>query len=187
MVDPCLFARKREPSSWVSLRAAEGEDTGLGEQGRGAARGGWRREETVQELSITCEEAPDPESIQLVHNTIYQYNGSVMKSDYQPLTLLLRDTGGVVVGGLLGQTEWGWLYVKTLAIREEWRNRGCGTRLLAMAETEARARGCHDAYLDTFSFQARPFYERLGYQVFGVLENFTEHTRYFMRKKLEER
>jgi GNAT superfamily N-acetyltransferase len=138
----------------------------------------------MDELVIALEQKPDANSIEQVNEIIYQYNCSVMKSDYQPLTLLLRNAEAEVVGGLVAQTEWGWLFVKTLAVQEGWRGRGYGTKLLAMAEAEARARGCHDAYLDTFSFQARPFYERLGYRVFGLLENFTEHTRYFMRKKL---
>jgi GNAT superfamily N-acetyltransferase len=146
-----------------------------------------RRRATVDELVIAVEEKPDANSVEQVREIIYQYNSSVMKSDYQPLTILLRNAQGEVVGGLLAQTEWGWLFVKTLAIEDGRRGRGYGTKLLAMAEEEARARGCHDAYLDTFSFQARPFYERRGYRVFGELENFTAHTRYFMRKELEER
>src|SRR5437763_1043166 len=139
----------------------------------------------MQELSITLEENPDAAAASLVRTMIYQHNRSVGKSDYQPLTLLLRNAAGEVVGGLLGKTEWGWLHVDTLAIQERWRSQGYGTKLLAMAEAEGRARGCHDVYLDTFSFQARPFYEKRGYEVFGVLENFTKHTRYFLRKKLD--
>jgi GNAT superfamily N-acetyltransferase len=135
-------------------------------------------------LSMQVAERTDPESIQTVENIINQYNGSVMKSDYRPLAILLKDAKGEVVGGLLGKTEWGWLYVATLAIQEPYRSQGYGTKLLELAEQEAAARGCHDVFLDTFSFQARPFYERQGYTVFGVLENFTEHTKYFMRKRL---
>lgn len=141
----------------------------------------------MEELSIVIEDKGDAESARLVEDIINDYNCSVMKSDYRPLTLLLRNAAGEVVGGLLGQTEWGWLLVKTLAVQETWRGQGYGTKLLAMAEAEARARGCHDVYLDTFSFQARPFYERRGYEVFGVLEDFSEHTRYFLRKKLDAR
>jgi GNAT superfamily N-acetyltransferase len=138
----------------------------------------------AEELAISLEEGAEPESARVVANIIYDYNRSVARSDYRPLTLLLKDTEGRVVGGLLGKTEWGWLHVGTLAIQEEYRGRGYGTKLLARAEREALARGCHDAYLDTFSFQARPFYEKLGYEVFGVLENFAEHTRFFLRKRL---
>jgi hypothetical protein len=53
------------------------------------------------------------------------------------------------------------------------------------AELYAVERGCTDAFLDTFSFQARPFYEKLGYHVFGTLENYpTGHQHYFMTKQL---
>jgi GNAT superfamily N-acetyltransferase len=138
----------------------------------------------MEELVISNEEAADATRRELVANIIYDYNRSVARSDYRPLTLLLKDTEGRVVGGLLGKTEWGWLHVGTLAIREEYRNQGYGTKLLALAEQEAVERGCHDVFLDTFSFQAPWFYEKRGYAVFGVLENFTEHTRYFLRKRL---
>ncbi len=139
----------------------------------------------MADLAISIEESADPGDIRRLDDIINQYNLSVMKSDYRPLTILLRNPHGEVVGGLHGKTEWGWLYVETLAIREEYRSGGYGTKLLEMAEQEALARGCHGVFLDTFSFQARPFYEERGYEVFGVLENFTRHTKYFMRKKLD--
>ena len=63
--------------------------------------------------------------------------------------------------------------------------RGFGRELMKRAELYAVERGCTDAYLDTFSFQARPFYEKLGYRVFGTLENHPAgHQRYFMTKQL---
>jgi GNAT superfamily N-acetyltransferase len=66
------------------------------------------------------------------------------------------------------------------------RKRGFGKELMKRAETYAIERGCTDAYLDTFSFQARPFYEKLGYRVFGTLENHpVGHQHFFMTKKLD--
>jgi hypothetical protein len=54
-------------------------------------------------------------------------------------------------------------------------------------EAEAIRRGCHGAFLDTFSYQARPFYEKLGYEVFGTLEDYPPgHQRFYMRKRLGE-
>ena len=137
-----------------------------------------------EELAISIEEGADATSRELVANIIYEFNRSVARSDYRPLTLLLTDEEGRVVGGLLGKTEWGWLHVGTLAVREEYRNQGYGSKLLALAEQEGVERGCHDVCLDTFSFQAPSFYEKRGYEVFGVLENFSEHTRYYLRKRL---
>jgi GNAT superfamily N-acetyltransferase len=58
--------------------------------------------------------------------------------------------------------------------------------MIRMAEDQARARGCIGAWLDTFSFQARPFYERLGYQVIGRLDDFPPpFTRFFMARRLD--
>jgi GNAT superfamily N-acetyltransferase len=97
----------------------------------------------------------------------------------------LRDDSGRVAGGLTGDTVWGWLQVKLLWVASEHRGKGYGAKLLGAAEEEARRRGCHHALLDTFDFQARGLYERLGYEVFGTLDDFPRgHQRYFMRKKL---
>jgi GNAT superfamily N-acetyltransferase len=70
-------------------------------------------------------------------------------------------------------------------IEESLRGQGYGKKLIAAAEREAIARRCHNALLDTFSFQALEFYQRCGYEVFGTLEHFpTPHKRFYMRKSL---
>jgi hypothetical protein len=57
---------------------------------------------------------------------------------------------------------------------------------MSRAESEAIVRGCHHAWLDTFEFQARGFYERLGYRCFGELNDYpTGFARYFMKKALD--
>lgn len=106
--------------------------------------------------------------------------------DYQPLYVTVRDDTDTLCGGLTGETYWGWLYVDILWVREDCRAAGLGSQLLAAAEDEARARGCGSVYLDTFSFQALPFYQKHGYTVFGQLPGFPEsQTRYFLTKVLE--
>jgi hypothetical protein len=53
------------------------------------------------------------------------------------------------------------------------------------AEALARERGSAGVKLDTYEFQAKPFYERHGYAVFGVLEGYPAGTRtYYMHKAL---
>jgi GNAT superfamily N-acetyltransferase len=90
-----------------------------------------------------------------------------------------------VVGGIIGETHWNWLFINLMWIREELRGQGYGHKLLIAAEDEGRKRGVTNAYLDTFSFQAPEFYQKHGYQVFGVLENFPPgHTRYYLTKQL---
>ena len=106
-------------------------------------------------------------------------------SDFRPLVLALKDDQGEVVGGLWGRTGYSWLYVELLVVPESLRGRRIGTELLARAEAEARARGCQGAWLDTFEFQARGFYERLGYRCFGELNEYPPgFASYFMTKVL---
>jgi GNAT superfamily N-acetyltransferase len=105
--------------------------------------------------------------------------------DFKPLVLTARAADGTLLGGLVGDTGWRWLHVELLWVADSHRGRGLGRRLLRAAEGEAARRGAIHAYLDTFDFQARPFYEREGYQVFGVQEDFPPgHRRFFMQKTL---
>jgi GNAT superfamily N-acetyltransferase len=112
-------------------------------------------------------------------------------SDGKPLTLVARDLQESMVGGLVGSTSYGWLLVKMLWVAEALRGQGLGARLMAEAETIARSRGCHGAWLDTSSARAERFYIRLGYEPFGVLMNGPGeqpqgHRRAFLTKRLIE-
>ena len=100
-------------------------------------------------------------------------------SDEQPVRLVVRDATGVVVAGLLGETRWGWLHVDKLWLASDVRGHRLGTRLMAAAEALAIERGCRGATLHTFEHQARPFYEKLGYELFGTLEGYPAGTRQF--------
>jgi GNAT superfamily N-acetyltransferase len=141
-----------------------------------------------QTCIITLEEAADANDVRAIGAGLEAYNRLFAPPDnYRPLTVTLRTAGGTLVGGLLGETYWGWLHVRILWLDEHARGRGYGSRLLAKAEEEAVRRGCYHAHLDTMSFQALPFYERHGYTVFGVLHDLPPgHSRYFMQKQLQE-
>jgi len=78
--------------------------------------------------------------------------------------------GPQILVGLAGATYCGWLFVKYLWVSDTLRRQGVGRELMGQAEGRARERGCHSTWLDTFSFQARGFYEKLGYEEFGRLD-----------------
>jgi GNAT superfamily N-acetyltransferase len=136
---------------------------------------------------VTIEEAPDAEDVRAIEAGLEAYNSLYAPPlNYRPLTITLRTADGTLVGGLLGETYWSWLYVRILWLAEHVRGRGYGSSLLAKAEQEAVRRGCHRAHLDTMSFQALSFYERHGYTVFGVLHDVPPgHSRYSLQKELQ--
>lgn len=138
------------------------------------------------ELTIEITAKPKPDEADFILQQIVQFNRRCAgEENYQKLAVFLRDADEKVVGGLVGCTYWQWLYVDVFWIHESHRKSGYGTTLIAAAEAEAIQRGCQYAYLDTFSFQAPEFYQKLGYVVFGELPNFPEgQRRFFLTKAL---
>ena len=101
------------------------------------------------------------------------------------LAVLLSDpTSGETVGGLWGMTSFRHLFIELIFIPESMRRGGIGRRMMREAEEEAIRRGCVGVWLDTFSFQARGFYERLGYTVFGTIDEYPPgHSRFYLKKQ----
>lgn len=104
----------------------------------------------------------------------------------ESLALLVRDEHtNEIIGGLYGEIFYRWLFIELLAIPEQSRGQGTGSRLMEMAESTALERGCVGIWLDTFDFQAPAFYERHGFTEFGHLDNFPpQHKRLFFQKRL---
>jgi len=99
--------------------------------------------------------------------------------------VFMRNRENKVVGGAIGNIFGGWVYVSLLWVEESLRNRGHGTKLLKMIENEAVKLGCKNAHLDTYSFEARPFYEKNRYTLFATLENYPKgHSKHFLKKNL---
>ncbi|WP_333570818.1 GNAT family N-acetyltransferase [Sphingomonas sp.] len=104
---------------------------------------------------------------------------------YKPVAIVLANEQGERVGGLWGECAYDWLFIEYLAVPESHRGIGCGSQLMDRAEAIARAHGCVGIWLDTFSFQARGFYEKLGFAVFGTIVDFPPgHQRFFLQKRL---
>ena len=134
---------------------------------------------------ITLDPDPTDADIRTLKRHLLTFNNQHAEPEhYHQLVLFVRDNLEGIVGGLLGYTHWGWLFVENLWVAESIRGLGYGQRLMHHAEREARTRGCQHAYLDTFSFQALEFYQKLGYERFGQLDNYPPgHTKYFLQKR----
>src|SRR5687767_4893418 len=123
---------------------------------------------------LELSETDQPEVRRLLYAGLAAHNRkSVDAPQLRPLWVLLRaEDRGPVIGGLMGATAWSHLRIEALFVPELMRGTGAGKRIMEMAEHEAIRRGCIGAWLDTYSFQARGFYETLGYTVLGEIADY---------------
>jgi GNAT superfamily N-acetyltransferase len=135
---------------------------------------------------VSVEDDPPPEDVRVIEDGLTQHALPVTRTPgFQSVAVFARDEKGAIVGGVVGRVNWNWLHVNLVWVAEPLRHTGLGKKLMAEIERVAAQRGCTHAHLDTFSYQARPFYERQGYRLFGTLENYPPgQRRFFLQKTL---
>src|SRR5258708_39877736 len=139
------------------------------------------------EPTLILTDAPSNEARRIVDEGLAGY--SVEQAGYwdaRPLAVLARDpSSGRILGGLVGRTSLGLMFIELVFLPKELRGRRLGSRMLSMAEKEAALRGCRGGVLYTISFQAPTFYERHGWKEFGRIPcHPTGTSRVFMTKDL---
>lgn len=135
-------------------------------------------------LTLALIDQPDAILRSVIAGGIVAFNESrAGPNNAKPLAVALVGDDDRAIGGLWGKTSYSWLFVELLFVPEPLRGQNWGSRLMEAAEAEAIARGCVGAWLDTYDFQAKTFYEGLGYAVFGELNDHPPGaSRFFMRK-----
>jgi ribosomal protein S18 acetylase RimI-like enzyme len=140
----------------------------------------------MDDLKVVFDSSEEGPAMHRVKEALIAFNfAATGVSAWYPVNYYLRSPRDELMGGLTGMIWGGWLHVSFLWIDEAVRGKGHATRLMDEAEAYARERHCHSATLDTHSFQARPFYEKRGYQVIGTLDDYPKgHKKFFLSKKL---
>lgn len=141
------------------------------------------------EPEIVVDEAPHTDLREAIARPLKEYNASkIGPLVLEPLALVLKNPEtGAIVGGLWGVSTFGWLTIELLSVPEPWRTRGIGTALMRKAEEVAARRGCFAVRLETSTFQAPGFYEKLGYRAYGRLVDHPEgHTHFYYFKTLKK-
>ncbi|KIF61873.1 GNAT family N-acetyltransferase [Pseudomonas glycinae] len=137
-------------------------------------------------LRIELSQDPTEEQRAAILAPLRAYNiAKAGPSLYEPVALLVRDDNDAILGGLYGHTFYRWLFIELLAVPEEGRGQGIGSKLMNMVEEFAREKDCVGIWLDTFDFQAPGFYKKLGYSECGEIVDYPlGHKRHFFQKRL---
>lgn len=138
--------------------------------------------------TISVSATIDAEVEHVILDGLNAYNDAITgHSDRQALSVVVRDRDSQrVLGGAMGRTSLGLLFLDLFYLPAALRGSGLGSRILEQFEAEGRRRGCVSAVLYTISFQAPAFYERRGWRTFGEIACSPEGTsRVFMSKTLQ--
>lgn len=137
-------------------------------------------------FTVSLTDTADPDLQAVISEGLSSYNGEMGGArDRKPLTIVIKGEDGALLGGLLGRTSMGLLFIDLFYLPKELRRSGLGSSILQMAEDEARARGCSAGVLYTISFQAPDFYKRHGWKVLGEVAPSSGAARIFLTKAFE--
>ena len=138
------------------------------------------------EIKISYIDKPEEFAWGIIGRGLSTYNKEKAGDNhFQRLCFVIKESEEEILGGVMAEVYWEWLYIDLLWVKDDLRGQGYGRQLMETVEMKARELGAKNAYLDTFSFQVPGFYETLGYQVFGELQDFPPgQERFFMKKEL---
>jgi ribosomal protein S18 acetylase RimI-like enzyme len=139
----------------------------------------------MNEPQIELDEHPSPDDFRIVLDGVRTFNREQTGNERpRQVAYFLRDAGAIV-GGVQGSLWGRSTHIDALWVDEKYRRGGYGSKLMRAIEDYATAHDHSLVYLETTSFQALPFYRKLGYEVFGELPEISEgHTLYFLRKEV---
>ena len=140
-------------------------------------------------MSITIEISDSSVAKIIEHKLLMALRQNLEQANNEKFVLTAKSDANTLLGGLTASTSYGWLLIKTLWVDDKQIRKGLGTSLMTQAESRGRDLGCHSAWLDTSNPSSKLFYEAIGYEVFGELQNNsvqmpTSHQRWFMKKTL---
>ncbi|RKE04514.1 GNAT family N-acetyltransferase [Marinifilum flexuosum] len=140
-------------------------------------------------MNIKVTDEVDHKSYDRVVEFLVEFNNSQTEKNAdeinKPIEIIVRDDKGEIIGGLYGRSIWGTLEIKTFVVKAQNRNKGIGKKIILEAEKEAKKRNCRFISLDTFSFQAPKFYEKLGFEKVGTETDFPKgFDKYYYRKNI---
>ncbi|MCX7121662.1 MAG: GNAT family N-acetyltransferase [Gammaproteobacteria bacterium] len=127
----------------------------------------------------------------IIDDALFAFNKKCVPATQEPeiinINYIIKEDGVFIAGISAYCYTWKIMHIDLLFVEESHRDHDLGTLLLNQVETDAKKLGVSLIHLDTFDFQAKDFYLKHGYEVFGVLDDCPEkHKRYYLKKILNQ-
>lgn len=136
-------------------------------------------------MNIIVDHNPSPSDNDIIKEGLIKTYEARFGDRDKPFSIFLKDSQGKVCGGLQAFMDKESIYIEALWIPDSLQNRKFGSKLLHTAEQEAIKNGCLYALVDTWDFQAEPFYLKNGYERIAEIPRYwRNHSKLFLRKKL---
>ncbi len=136
-------------------------------------------------MEFVINENPNESDINKVLHRLQEYNAPFWETDDRHKFIITLNDNNSITGGIVFTIFGEWLEIDYFWVDIEKRSKGYGKQILEKVEIYAKSKGCKHSFLNTFSFQAKPFYEKNGYQVVYTQNNYPiTNSRYFMEKQL---
>lgn len=135
-------------------------------------------------MNIEIYNESQEEIFSVLVDNLRKFNFKRMGEEHsQPLMVSIRNDNDEIVGGIAGRTIYHQLLIEVLWVHNDKRGQGLGIQLMEISEREAQKRGCIAAQVDTLSFQAPKFYEKMGFKIVGKVSGVKNSPdRYFLLK-----
>lgn len=145
----------------------------------------------MNDLRLICRNnEPTPKDKKVIRAGMLAYHasqGHIRKEKDETISVIIKNQENKTVGGIVVSFRWGAMHIETLWIDKTIRNKGWGKKLIETVEKEAIKRKCHLSYTDTYTWQVPKFYEKLGYSVYGKLNDFPkENSLTYYAKRLDK-
>ena len=93
---------------------------------------------------------------------------------------------GKLIGGAIGFLQYNWYFLDLLYVDKEYRNQDVGTNLIIAIEEYAQKENLTGVRMETWDFQAKGFYEKMGYTVWAEIKDCPPGTiDYYLKKELK--
>lgn len=136
-------------------------------------------------MKICLSDSPTAAGEAFVIDSLWKHNATVTPVAIRPLFLTLRNKGNHILAGLVARNWWSGLGIQYFWLSNATRGQRVGRSLMQSAEQEAKRRDCHIAYVTTFNFQVKEFYEKPGYSAYGEPAGYAhKHTRHYLAKNI---